>query len=83
MRKAMLVLAGVLLLAAAPGCAILRDHQDEIKAAIVSYVENQGREKAEKYVDDLVAKGELTEKQAERIKEAIPQGVAKVKEVLQ
>ena len=65
------------------GCEFLRDHQDDIKAQIISYVENQGREKAEQYVDDLVEQGKLTEKQAELIKDAIPYGVAKVKEVLE
>lgn len=65
------------------GCEFLRDHQDDIKAQIISYVENQGREKAEQYVDDLVEQGKLTEKQGDLIKAAIPYGVAKVKEVLE
>lgn len=65
------------------GCEFLRDHQDDIKAQIISYVENQGREKAEQYVDNLVEQGKLTEKQGDLIKAAIPKGIDKVKEVLQ
>lgn len=65
------------------GCDLLRDHQDEIREQIITYIETQGRAKAEGYIDDLVERGELTETQAERIKAAIPKGIDKVKEVLQ
>lgn len=77
------VILGIVIAILFSGCEMLREHQDEIREQIIAYVETQGRAKAEQYIDDLVERGELTEKQAEQIKAAIPKGIDKVKEVLQ
>ena len=76
------VLLGIALILLFSGCEMLREHQDEIRDRIITCIETRGRAKAEQYIDDLVERGELTQKQADRIKAAIPKGIDKVKEVL-
>lgn len=82
--KAILTVMGLALLLAA-GC--LSDEQtEELKNAahdaILAYVETQGQEKAIEYIDQLVAEGKLGSANAERIKEAIPLGIEKLREVM-
>ena len=62
------------------------EQKEELKnaahAAILEYVETQGQEKAIEYIDQLVAEGKLGSANAEKLKEAIPQGIEKLKEVM-
>lgn len=51
-------------------------------SAILEYVETQGQENALEYIDQLVAEGKLGAANAKKIKEAIPQGIEKLKEVM-
>lgn len=78
-------LCSAALLVTLAGC--LSDEQtEELKdaahSAILEYVENQGQEKALEYIDKLVAEGKLGTANAEKIKEAIPQGIEKLKELM-
>ena len=73
------------LLVTLAGC--LSDEQteelrDAAHAAILEYVETQGQEKAIEFIDKLVEEGKLGSANAERIKEAIPAGIEKLKEVM-
>lgn len=67
------------------GC-LSDDQREELRdaahAAILEYVENEGQEKALEYIDQLVADGKLGAANAEKIKEAIPLGIGKLKEVM-
>jgi len=58
------------------------DQESTIKTAIVAYIEANGQEKAEAYLDKLVADGRLGSANAEAIKAALPQGIEKVKEII-
>ena len=49
---------------------------------IIEYVENQGQEAALEYIDQLVADGKLGSANAEEIKEAIPAGIDRLREVM-
>lgn len=78
-------LCSAALLVTLAGC--LSDEQtEELKnaahQAIIEYVETQGKEKAIEYIDQLVAEGKLGSANAEKLKEAIPQGIEKLKEVM-
>lgn len=78
-------LCSAALLVTLAGC--LSDEQtEELKnaahSAILEYVETQGQEKAIEYIDQLVADGKLGSANAEKLKEAIPLGIEKLKEVM-
>ena len=78
-------LCSAALLVTLAGC--LSDEQtEELKdaahTAILEYVETQGQEKALEYIDQLVAEGKLGSANAEKLKEAIPLGIEKLKEVM-
>lgn len=78
-------LCSAALLVTLAGC--LSDEQtEELKnaahSAILEYVETQGQEKALEFIDQLVEEGKLGSANAERIKEAIPAGIEKLKEVM-
>ena len=78
-------LCSAALLVTLAGC--LSDEQtEEIRnaahSAILEYVETQGQEKAIEYIDQLVADGKLGAANAEKIKEAIPLGIEKLKELM-
>ena len=78
-------LCSAALLVTLAGC--LSDEQtEELKdaahTAILEYVETQGQEKAIEYIDQLVADGKLGAANAEKIKEAIPLGIEKLREVM-
>ena len=78
-------LCSAALLVTLAGC--LSDEQtEELKdaahTAILEYVETQGQEKALEYIDQLVAEGKLGSAHAEKLKEAIPLGIEKLKEVM-
>ena len=64
------------------GCAIMQDQRDEIRAAIIEYVETKGQAAAIDYIDKLVEDGKLGATNAEKIKAAIPQGIEKLKETM-
>ena len=67
------------------GC-LSDDQREELRdaahAAILEYVENEGHEKALEYIDQLVADGKLGAANAEKIKEAIPAGIDRLREVM-
>lgn len=78
-------LCSAALLVTMAGC--LSDEQTEelrnaAHSAILEYVETQGQEKAIEYIDQLVAEGKLGAANAEKIKEAIPLGIEKLKELM-
>lgn len=78
-------LCSAALLVTLAGC--LSDEQtEELKGAahtaILEYVETQGQEKALEYIDKLVAEGKLGTANAEKIKEAIPLGIEKLRELM-
>ena len=78
-------LCSAALLVTLVGC--LSDEQtEELKnaahQAIIEYVETQGQENAIEYIDQLVADGKLGAANAEKIKEAIPLGIEKLKELM-
>lgn len=78
-------LCSAALLVTLAGC--LSDEQTEelrnaAHSAILEYVETQGQEKAIEYIDQLVEEGKLGAANAEKIKEAIPQGIEKLKELM-
>lgn len=56
--------------------------KDKAHAAILQYVQGEGQEKAIAYIDKLVAEGRLGAKNAEKLKEALPKGIEKLKEVM-
>lgn len=78
-------LCSAALLVTLTGC--LSDEQTEelrnaAHTAILEYVETQGQEKALEYIDQLVADGKLGAANAEKIKEAIPLGIDRLREVM-
>lgn len=78
-------LCSAALLVTLAGC--LSDEQTEelhnaAHSAIIEYVETQGQEKAIEYIDQLVSDGKLGAANAEKIKEAIPLGIEKLKELM-
>ena len=56
--------------------------KDKAQTAMIEYVQCEGKEKAIAYIDKLVAEGKLGAKNAEKLKNAIPQGIEKLKEVM-
>ena len=78
-------LCSAALLVTLAGC--LSDEQTEelrnaAHSSILEYVETQGQEKAMDLVDQLVEEGKLGSANAEKIKEAIPLGIEKLKELM-
>ena len=69
----------------AAGC-LNSEQKEELKnaahQAIIEYVETQGQERALEFIDQLVADGKLGAANAERIKEAIPAGLDRLREVM-
>ena len=87
-KKSIVEICAILAIAiavTAAGC-LSNEQKEELKnaahAAILEYVETQGQEKAIEYIDQLVAEGKLGSANAEKLKEAIPQGIEKLKEVM-
>ena len=78
-------LCSAALLVTLAGC--LSDEQTEelrnaAHTAILEYVETQGQEKAIEYIDQLVEEGKLGSANAEKIKEAIPAGIDRLRELM-
>lgn len=78
-------LCSAALLVTLAGC--LSDEQtEELKnaahQAIIEYVETQGQEKAVEFIDQLVEEGKLGSANAEKIKEAIPAGIDRLRELM-
>ncbi|MGE4300798.1 MAG: hypothetical protein AB7F40_04255 [Victivallaceae bacterium] len=83
MKKLLLVLGCMMSLAVlGTGCMLLEQYQDTIKDKIVSALEDQGVDAASAKIDELVSAGTLTAAQGAALKEALPLGVEKVKEIL-
>lgn len=87
-KKSIVEICAILAIAiavAAAGC-LNAEQKEELKnsahQAILEYVETQGQEKAIEYIDQLVADGKLGAANAEKIKEAIPLGIEKLKELM-
>ena len=87
-KKSMVEICAILAIAiagTAAGC-LNSEQKEELKnaahTAILEYVETQGQERALEFIDQLVADGKLGAANAEKIKEAIPQGIEKLKEVM-
>ena len=55
----------------------------EIRDKIVEMIETNGQDAAIQYIDKLVEDGRLGATNAEDIKAAIPQGIEKVKEIME
>ena len=79
------VLVAMMCAALMTGC-MTEEQKVELKnkahTAIIEYVQGKGKDKAIAYIDNLVAEGKLGAKNAEKIKNAIPQGIDKLKEVM-
>ena len=73
------------LLVTLAGC-LSDDQREELRDAahteILEYIETQGQEKALEYIDQLVEDGKLGAANAEKIKEAIPAGIDRIREVM-
>lgn len=87
-KKSIVEICAILAIAiaiAAAGC-LNAEQKEELKnaahQAILEYVENEGQARAIKYIDQLVAEGKLGSANAEKLKEAIPLGIEKLKEVM-
>ena len=87
-KKSVIEICAILAIAiavTAAGC-LNAEQKEELKnaahQAIIEYVETQGKEKAIAYIDQLVAEGKLGAANAEKLKEAIPLGIEKLKEVM-
>ena len=87
-KKSIVEICAILTIAiavTAAGC-LNSEQKEELKnaahQAIIEYVETEGKEKAIEYIDQLVAEGKLGSANAEKIKEAIPLGIEKLKEVM-
>lgn len=87
-KKSVVEICAILAIAiavAAAGC-LNSEQKEELKnaahTAILEYVETEGQEKAIEYIDQLVAEGKLGSANAEKLKEAIPDGIEKLKEVM-
>ena len=84
MKIAMIsIMAGIMAIAA--GC--MSDSQQQelrstVHTAILEYVENEGQARALEFIDQLVADGELGAANAEKIKDAIPAGIDRLREVM-
>ena len=78
------IFAATLLLTAA-GC-LNSEQKQQLKnaahTAILEYVENEGQARALEFIDQLVADGKLGAANAERIKDAIPAGIDRLREVM-
>ena len=87
-KKSVVEICAILAIAiavAVAGC-LNSEQKEELKnaahTAILEYVETEGKEKAIEYIDQLVAEGKLGAANAEKLKEAIPLGIEKLKEVM-
>ena len=77
------IMAGIMVITA--GC--MSDVQQQelrstVHTAILEYVENEGQARALEFIDQLVADGELGAANAEKIKDAIPAGIDRLREVM-
>lgn len=79
------VIAAIVCALALTGC-MTEEQKVELKnkahTAIIEYVQGKGKDKAIAYIDKLVAEGKMGAKNAEKIKEAIPKGIEKLKAVM-
>lgn len=87
-KKSIVEICAILAIAiavAAAGC-LNAEQKEELKnaahQAIIEYVENEGQARALEYIDQLVSEGKLGSANAEKLKEAIPLGIEKLKEVM-
>lgn len=67
------------------GCLSLEQREqlkESAHKAIISYVETKGQEKAIEYINKLEAEGRLGSVNAAKLREALPQGIEKLKEVM-
>ena len=87
-KKSIVEICAILAIAiavAAAGCLNAKQKEELKNAAhstILEYVETRGQTAAVEYIDQLVADGKLGAANAEKIKEAIPLGIEKLREVM-
>ena len=87
-KKSIVEICAILAIAVAvtaAGC-LSNEQKEELKnaahQAIIEYVETQGQEKAVEFIDQLVEEGKLGSANAEKIKEAIPAGIDRLRELM-
>lgn len=84
MKNVVLLMGAFIMLGT--GCTMDEARREELKnkahTAILEYVQKDGSEKIYEYIDKLVAEGKLGKANADKLKEAIPQGIDKLKEVM-
>ena len=87
-KKSIVEICAILAIAiavTAAGC-LNAEQKEELKNAahqtIIEYVENEGQARAIEYIDQLVEEGKLGAANAEKIKEAIPAGIDRLREVM-
>lgn len=78
----LLIVFAMTMMYATTGC-ITTETRAEIREKIVELIENDGQAAAIRYIDDLVADGRLGAENAADIKAAIPQGIERVKEIME
>ena len=82
MKVALMMLVCAMMLT---GCLTEEKKQvikDKAHTTILNYIQNEGKDKAIAYIDKLVADGKLGAANAQKIKDAIPKGTEKLKEVM-
>lgn len=62
------------------GCAILEEHKDQIRSAVVELVQTKGADAAYQYLDKLEAQGRIGSANAEDLRKLIPQVIEKLKQ---
>ena len=78
-----LLLFFALALASSTSGCVNQEHRAEIVEAVVRLIETEGQDAAIRYLDQLVADGRLGSANAEDIKTVIPQGIEKLKEIVE
>lgn len=78
----LLIVFAMTMMYATTGC-ITTETGAEIREKIVQLIETDGQAAAIRYIDDLVAEGRLGAANAAQIKEAIPQGIERIKEIME
>lgn len=82
MIKVVIVCLAMLMTTGCLSVAQREQLRDNAHKAIITYVEAKGQEKALEYINKLEAEGRLGSVNAEKLREAIPMGIDKLKEVM-
>lgn len=79
MKTFLAVIAGITLFITS-GCAILEEHKDQIRSAVVELVQTKGADAAYQYLDKLEAQGRIGSANADDLRKLIPQVIEKLKQ---